>query len=384
MKIIKRLFIYLIAILIVSELAILISGKTFLNKVFVMTLLKGRFGPDIDEMDKFQKREIQNGIPQPWPISKNIGLLQVDESILEKCEEFKTVSLLVIKNDSIIYEKYWENYSNKSYSNSFSMAKSFVGALIGIALKEGKIKSLDEPVGNYIPEFDQSEKSKILIKHLLSMSSGLDFNESYNSPFAWPSESYYGADGNALTLKANIKSESGKIWIYKGGDTQLLGMLLKKATGKNVADYASEKLWKVLGAEYPAFWSLDEKGMEKVSCCWYTNARDFARIAKLYMQYGNWNGQQIIDTNYIQQSLSFAPLKKRDGAENDQYGYQWWMMKYKGHEIFYCRGILGQYIFAIPDEKMIVVRLGHKRAKKIGDELPKDIFVYLDAALQLK
>ena len=384
MRILKKITLILFTLVIFGEIAILMSGKTFLNKVFAMTVFSGKLSPDIDEMELFDKREIKTATPQAWPVSSSYGTIKADVDLLKKCEEYKTVAFLVIKNDSLAYEKYWENYGKDSYSNSFSMAKSFTAALIGVALREGKIKTIDEKVGNYLPEFREGEKANITIRHLLTMSSGLAFDETYSSPWAWPSEAYYGPDVNSITINVKPASEPGKTWYYKGGDSQLLGMILKKITGKNIADYASEKLWQPMGAELPAYWSLDEKGMEKVSCCWYTNARDYARFAKLYMNYGNWNGTQLIDSSYIAESIKAAPLKDREGKDNDKYGFQWWVMKHKGHDIFYCRGIRGQYIFAIPDKKMIVVRLGHKRASKNGDELPEDIYVYLDAALGLK
>jgi CubicO group peptidase (beta-lactamase class C family) len=304
---------------------------------------------------------------------------------MQKMESFKTTSFLVIKNDSIVYENYWEQYNDKSVTNSFSMAKSFTAALIGIAIKQGLIKSVDEPVGNYIDSYKEGEKSKITIKHLLTMSSGIDFDETYSSPWAWPSEAYYGNDVNALTLKSGVKEAPGVNWKYKGGDTQLLGMILKKVLGsKTISQFAAENLWQKMGAEQPAFWSLDKAdGMEKVSCCWYATARDFARFAKLYMNQGNWNGEQLLDSSYINESIQLADLKDIDGKPNDKYGYQWWIMKHKGHDIFYCRGIRGQYIFAVPDSNLIVVRTGHKRGDKKGEELPSDIFVYLDIALAL-
>ena len=384
MKILKIIILFIVSLALIAEFVILGSGKTFLNKVFAMTVFSGKLSPDIDEMELFEKREIKAASPQAWPVSSSYGKLKADAELLNKCEDYKTVAFLVIKNDSLAYEKYWENYGKDSYSNSFSMAKSFTAALIGVALKEGKFKTIDEKVGNYLPEFREGEKAKITIRHLLTMSSGLAFDETYSSPWAWPSEAYYGPDVNNITINVKPATEPGKTWNYKGGDSQLLGMILKKITGKNISDYASEKLWQPMGAELPAYWSLDDKGMEKVSCCWYTNARDYARFAKLYMNYGNWNGNQLIDSSYIAESIVAAPLKDRDGKDNDKYGFQWWVMKHKGHDIFYCRGIRGQYIFAIPDEKMIVVRLGHKRATKKGDELPEDIYVYLDAALGLK
>ncbi len=383
MKIIKRILIILFAIIFVAELLMLFTGNLYVNKVLAMTIFSGKMGPDIDELDLFTEREISISQPQPWLVSSTYNKQKISDDLLGKMATYKTVAFLVLKNDSLLHEQYWEGYNEHSLVNSFSMAKSINSILIGCALKEGLIKSIDEPVANYLDEFKEGEKAKITIKNLLTMSSGIDFKEEYVSPLAWPAEAYYGPDVNALTLKAKVKTEPGKIWHYKGGDSQLLGMILKKATGKNVADYATEKLWKPIGAEDKAFWSLDEKGMEKVSCCFYTNARDYARIAKLYLNDGNWNGQQIVDTTYVKESVSFANLVDREGKQNDKYGYQWWLMKYKEHNIFYMRGIRGQYVFAIPDLKMIVVRLGHKRAAKAGDELPADIFVYLDAAMQM-
>ena len=383
MKIIKRILIGLVAIIFIAELLLVFTGNLYVNKVLAMTIMVGKTGPDIDELELFSKREIANNEPQPWKISSQFNKQKIREESLGKFAQYKTVAFLVVKNDSILHEEYWEGYNDHSLVNSFSMAKSINSILIGCALKDGMIKSLDEPVGNYLDEFKQGEKSKITIKHLLTMSSGIDFKEEYVSPLAWPAEAYYGPDVNSLTLKANVITEPGKTWIYKGGDSQLLGMILKKATNKNAADYASEKLWKPIGAEDKAFWSLDEKGMEKVSCCFYTNALDFARVAKLYMQFGNWNGKQIVDSSYVTESISLANLKDKDGKQNDKYGYQWWLMNYKSHPIFYMRGIRGQYVFAIPDLKMIVVRLGHKRAPKAGDELPADIFAYLDAAMEM-
>ena len=154
---------------------------------------------------------------------------------------------------------------------------------------------------------------------------------------------------------------------------------------KSIAEYASEKLWKPLGAEHPAYWSTDEQGMEKVSCCWYSNARDFARLARLMMRYGNWDGNQIIDSSYAIASVKAAgdlvdsetklPIKK--------YGYQWWLLEYKNHPVFFMRGIRGQYVFAIPDEHLIIVRLGHKRDPLKWNDIPVDVYFYLDVGIGL-
>jgi CubicO group peptidase (beta-lactamase class C family) len=385
MKFIKWFFVVIISLIVIVEIAMVITSKTFLNKVFASTIFSGKMSPDIDELKLFSYRKINTSKPQPWAVSVNYNKAKIDGTLMQKMEQFKTTSFLVIKNDSIVYENYWEQYNDKSVTNSFSMAKSFTAALIGIAVKQGLIKNVDEYVGNYIDSYKEGEKAKITIKDLLTMSSGIDFDETYSSPWAWPSEAYYGADVNALTLKSNVLEVPGITWKYKGGDTQLLGIILKKVLeGKSISQYATENLWQKMGAEQPAFWSLDKAdGMEKVSCCWYATARDFARFAKLYMQKGNWNGEQILDSSYIDDSIKLANLKDTDGKPNDKYGYQWWIMKHKSHDIFYCRGIRGQYIFAVPDCNLIIVRTGHKRATKKGDELPDDIFIYLDIALAL-
>lgn len=383
MKFLKWLVILLVSVFAIAETYIFASGNTYLNTLFPLTIFSGKMGPDIDELTLFNRNEVPTQSPQPWAVSDQQAVL--NDSVLQLMELYETVSFVVIKNDTVKFEKYWEGYNDSSLVNSFSMAKSITAMLVGCALKDGLIKSVDEPIANYIDEFKVGDLQKITIKHLLTMSSGLAFKEDYSSMFSWPAEAYYGPDVNDLTIKqSKPETEPGKTWFYKGGDTQLLGIILLKLTGKTVAQYASEKLWKPMGAEQPAFWSLDEHGMEKVSCCWYSNAKDFARTAKLMMNWGNWNGQQIIDSSFVKEALTPADLLDKKGNKSQQYGYQWWLMKHKGHDVFYARGIRGQYIFAIPDIKTIVVRLGHKRAKKEGDELPEDIFVYLDAALSMQ
>jgi CubicO group peptidase (beta-lactamase class C family) len=383
MKFLKWLLILLISVFAIAETYIFASGNTYLNTLFPLTIFSGKMGPDIDEVTLFKHNEVSIAFPQPWANSNKT--VKLSDSVLQLMESYETVSFVVIKNDTVQYEKHWEGYTDSSLINSFSMAKSITAMLVGCAFKDGLIKSVNEPVANYLDEFKVGDLQKITIKHLLTMSSGLGFKEDYSSMFSWPAEAYYGSDVNSLTIEqAKVCAEPGKTWFYKGGDTQLLGIILKKVTGKTVAQYASEKLWKPMGAEQPAFWSLDEQGMEKVSCCWYSNAKDFARIAKLMMNYGNWNGLQIIDSAYVVDAITPVILLDSKGNKSKQYGYQWWLMNHKGHDVFYARGIRGQYIFAIPDTKTIAVRLGHKRAKKEGDELPEDIFVYLDAALSMQ
>jgi CubicO group peptidase (beta-lactamase class C family) len=300
-------------------------------------------------------------------------------------EQMQTGAFVVIKNDSMIHEQYWDGLGPDTRSNSFSMAKSFVGMLTGVALKEGAIKSLDQPVSDFLPEFKEGDNAKLTIRHLLTMSSGINFDEDYVSPFAYPAQAYYGSDLHKLTYGYKVSEEGGKVFKYLSGNTELLGFVLQKATGKTLSEYMSEKIWKPIGAKNDALWSLDAKdGMEKAYCCFNSNAPDFARLGQLYLDSGKWNGQEIIPAEYVAQAVVPAPLNDVDGKKVDNYGYHWWIIpNYKGHYVFYARGILGQYIACIPDQNMVVVRLGSKREKKVMGNHPIDLDYYLDAALQM-
>jgi CubicO group peptidase (beta-lactamase class C family) len=387
MKTLKKIGKWILIILIILNLAILISGKTYLYKGIANTYLKGRSGPSIDEYNIFSNREVASGNYQPWHNSIKYNTVKISDANQKVFDDLQTVAFVVIKNDSVVHEQYWDGYGQDSYSNSFSMAKTFVSILIGAAIDEGKIKNVDQLVGDFLPEFKEGENSKLTIKHLLTMSSGINFDENYVNPLAYPAAAYYGKDLKKLTAKYRVTEEPGKVFKYLSGNTILLSNIITKATGKTLSDYASEKLWKPIGAKNKALWSLDhfEGGIEKAYCCFNSNALDFARVGELYLDSGKWNGTQLISIPYVLNSIKPADLLDVDGAKNDQYGYAWWTMPdYKGHAIFYARGILGQYICCIPDQKMVVVRLGKKRIKPEGKEHhPKDVYTYIDAALEM-
>jgi len=386
MKILKKVGKWFLIIFVVLNLIIIISGKTYLYKGVTNTYLKGRSGPNVSEFAIFDNREIKAGTYQKMNVSGSYNNKKVSESHLKEFSEMKTIAFMVIKNDSIAHEQYWDGYGEDSHTNSFSMAKTFTSILIGCAIDDGFIKSVDQPVGDFLPEFKTEENAKLTVKHLLTMSSGINFDEDYVNPLAYPGAAYYGNDLKELTYDYKMISEPGKTFAYLSGNTELLGFVLEKATGKKVSEYASEKLWKPIGAKNSAFWSLDhEDGMEKVFCCFNSNARDFGRIGKLFLDTGKWNGTQVIAADYVLNSIKPADLMDDFGKKNIKYGYSWWLIpNYKGHDIFYARGLLGQYILCIPDQNMVVVRLGNKREIKVpGQDHPTDVFYYIDAALEM-
>ncbi|MCC6383728.1 MAG: beta-lactamase family protein [Bacteroidia bacterium] len=363
-------------ILVLLNAGLLLTGKFYYWKALVYNFV------DIDDLNLFPYRTIENGKPQPWVLAAGYNQTEMTEKLKQELEDFESVAYLVIKEDSIILEKYWEGYSDSSYSNSFSMAKSVIGILTGIAIDEGKIRSINEPVGDFIEEFNTPPNNKITIYHLLTMSAELNWDESYSSLTSPTTEAYYGRELRKQMLRLRNAGPLGSNFNYQSSCTALLSFIIRKVTGQTVSDYASDKLWKPLGMQSEARWSLDHPGGdEKAYCCIYSNARDFARIGQLYLDSGRWNGKQIVSESYVLQSI--LPAKTIDnGKPNEVYGYHWWIGTFGGKHVYYARGILGQYIFVIPEEKMIIVRLGHKRDKDSEGNL-RDAEIYISETIKM-
>lgn len=270
-------------------------------------------------------------------------------------EKNKTVAFLIIKNDTILYENYFKGYDKSSIVPSFSMAKSVTSILMGCAIDDGYIQSVDEPVTNYLPQLKKNGLDKVTIKHVLQMTSGIRFNESYINPFGHAATYYYGRNLRKQVDKMKLEKNPGKSYKYTSGNTQLLGAVLEAALrDKTISQYLEEKLWKPLQMEYDASWSLDKEdnGMEKTFCCLNARARDFAKIGRLYLHKGNWNGKQIVPEKWVEESTK---VEESDGSAWF-YQYQWWLVSRDGD--YMAQGILGQYVYINPEKNMIIVRLG--------------------------
>lgn len=277
------------------------------------------------------------------------------KSLVNFLSENEAVAFLVIKNDSILYENYFSNYEKESIVASFSMAKSVLSLLIGCAIDDGKIKSINEPITNYLPELKKEGFDKVKINDLLNMTSGIEFNESYYNPFGNAASVYYGTDLRQEISKLKITRKPSTKFKYSSGDSQILGLVLHASLkGQTISNYLQEKIWIPLGMEYDATWSLDKKnGVEKTFCCLNARARDFAKIGRLYLNEGNWNGKQIVSKEWIQNSLT--PNITGDYAN---YKNQWWLNPDSGS--YMAQGINGQYIYVNPNKKLIIVKLGKR------------------------
>jgi len=238
------------------------------------------------------------------------------------------------------------------------MAKSVVAMLIGVAIQDGYIESIDQKITDFIPEYDRPGdhfNNEVTIKHLLTMSSGMDWNEDYYNPFGVTAEAYFTKNLNDLMLSIDFTEKPGEKWHYQSGSTQLMGLIIERSTGTSLSAYLSEKLWQPINATDQAEWMIDKQGgVEKAYCCINSNALDFARFGQLYLDKGNWNGVQLIDSSFVEASLS-ADLEAH-------YGYSWWLYEtqYK-YPVYTMRGVNGQYVIVVPALELVAVRLGHKR-----------------------
>ena len=341
--------------------------------------------PGIEDYKIFHNRVVEAGTYIPWEKDSAYNTMMINQATMDKIESYDPVALLVIQDQKILYEQYWEGYSDSSLSNSFSAAKSIVGLLIGAAIDDGAIKSVDQKVADFLPSFKEGGKEQITIKNLLTMSSGLDWDEAYASLFSPTTAAYYTNDLRKLVNDLKMTEEPGRRYYYRSIDSEVLAMVVQAATGKTISEYTSEKYWKNMGARHDALWCLDhENGMEKAYCCFNSNARDFARWGQLMLNNGKWGDKQLISETYMAETVSpVTYLTDDDGLHVDYYGYQWWIINYKGYKIPYMRGILGQYVFAIPGKNAVVVRLGHKRSDELIGPNRKDMYAYLDAAFQI-
>jgi len=380
----KKALKYILAIFVILNFLIILSGKSWLYKAVSVTYLKGHTSSYIDDYIHFPSNSIKNGNHQEWLVSKEYNKAQLPEFIKPINDKLGTVAYVVIKNDSIIFEEYWNGYSADSSSNSFSMAKSWISTLVGIAIKEGKIESINQKACDFLPEFCEGDNSKITIKHLLTMSSGLDWDEDYHDPLGQTAEAYFAPNLKKQMMRLKAVKTPGEIFKYHSSCSQLLAFIVESATGQSVNEYTSEKLWKPMGAKHPALWNTDTKrGDEKAFCCINSNARDFARLGKLYMNQGNWNGTQLLDSNYVKEATSVSNLLDEDENKNVNYGYQFWIANRKGLDVYYTRGLWGQYVICIPEKDMIIVRLGRNYGFHLADGHSEDFYQFIDAALEM-
>lgn len=324
---------------------------------------------DVDDHTRFPARAVPasgaaylydkaDGYPDGLPAAIHLpGGAKLDDLLAGS----ETTAFLVIKDDRLVYERYFNGSGHDAVQTSFSVAKSFASALVGAAIADGAIAGIDDPVTKYLPELLQRDPrfAGIAIRHLVTMSSGLHYEE-YGLPWSDDARTYYDPDLRGLALrKALIEEAPGLRFHYNNYNPLLLGMILERATGRSVAAYLSEKIWKPVGAEADASWSIDsvKDGFEKMESGVNARAIDFAKLGSLYLHRGAFNGKQILPAEWI--DASTTPALPTGLAFSSGYGRWWWTHEAEGLGPYYsARGNKGQFVFVFPSKGLVITRHG--------------------------
>lgn len=288
-----------------------------------------------------------------YPLPKGEPLaLGVDVDAYMKAQ--RTAGLVIIQHGKIRLEKYGLDFSGDGKWTSFSVAKSLTSTLVGAAIKDGYIKSIDDKVSAYIPDLKGSVYDDVSIKQLLTMTSGVKWNEDYGDPKSDVAlfNKHKAEDGVDVTVsymrKLPREAPAGTKWVYKTGETNLIGVLVSQATKKTLSQYLSEKVWAPFGMEQDASWLLGATGHEISGCCIQASTRDYARFGLFMLNGGVADGEAVLPDGWI----AAATTQQADiGEAENGYGYQWWTVKDGSYA---AQGIFGQGIFIDPKRKLII------------------------------
>lgn len=324
--------------------------------------------PEADDYKLFASRKIENGTQsfhffEPMSDAKLGEKIEVDSRKIDASDEqlelflkdYKTLSFLIIRNDTILYEYFDESKKDTSIVSSFSISKAFISGLVGIAIAEGKIQGTGTSITAYLPELTNQGFEPVTIDHLLDHTSGIHYKEIKNR-VGGNMDFYWGKNLSQDVFNIKPAFKAGDHFEYSNINTQLLAMILKRATGMSVSEYLQEKIWKPLGMEYPASWSLsnsDSSGVEKAFCCLNARTIDFAKYGRLYLNRGNWNGKQVIPESWIDQTVKSSKEK----GQRLTYHYNWGIGP-KKYGSYFAIGLYGQFIYIYPEKNVIIVRFG--------------------------
>ena len=322
---------------------------------------------DVDDHLRFPSRSIRAG-PETWQLgvsppeaSRAIDAITSPEGgTVDRrafLEETETTAFIVLRGGDLVVEEYYGDASHGSTMTSFSIAKSFMSTLFGIAIDEGSIGGLDEPITDYLPELAERDErfGRITIRHLMTMSSGLRYEEQ-SMPWSDDTTTYYAPDLRAAAMEAEIERPPGEVFHYNNYNLLLAGMILERATGEHIADYMGRVLWQPMGAEADASWSLDSEasGFEKSESGVNAVAMDFARFGLLFLRGGrNAEGTSVVPEDWV--AAATADDRSTDPASMYQY---WWWIDTQRAGRFYAAGNKGQFVYVAPDKDAVIVRMG--------------------------
>lgn len=369
-----RVVLGLLLLLLTAGILVLLYGFLYYPPTYVQRVFENGYA-DVNDYLIFPERGLQTS-DTPFVFEEDSRAEQVaarfeQQAAIEDLEAFLTdtgtQAFIVIEDDRVVYEGYFNGAQRDSIVTSFSIAKSFLSALIGIAIDEGAIDSVQDPITDYLPELAQRNPdfAAITIEDLLRMSSGIRYEE---FPFLNGDDvlTYYYPDLRALALEStHIEAVPGQTFHYNNYHPLLLGLILERATGMTVADYLEQKLWQPLGMAFAGSWSLDseESAFEKMESGINGRAIDFAKFGRLYLREGNRDGAQLVPEAWVADSTRpFFPsddyYPPGEMFANGYYGYMWWGFQREGGNDFCALGNYGQFIYVAPTADLIIVRHG--------------------------
>lgn len=386
MQALKMTILWVLVTVLIVISVFFVSLSLFESPTYAARILT-LFRSDINDYKVFPNRPIENAsiisriergdLAIPNAVTYRYKDSLHTEDLATLLERTGTKAFLVLKDDKMIYETYLES-SKQEINTSFSVAKSFDSALIGAAIADGLIDSLDDPIIKYIPELSGRGLDTMTIRNLLRMDTGIRYRSEADmiAPFSDDALTYYPPNLRKIALRVQASTTPiGEAFHYNNFHPLLEGLILERVSGMPVAEYLQERIWKPMGAEYPASWSLDSQasGFEKMESGINATAVDFARFGLLYLHKGFWNGQQILPAEWVEESVSPDPTDKREFEGypfwkeiGGYYGFHWWGLNNSdGSFDFMARGNLGQLIYVAPRENMVIVRLGDERDSQV-------------------
>jgi CubicO group peptidase (beta-lactamase class C family) len=299
-------------------------------------------------------------------LGSNIWVSGAEEGVKLALDDFVkgygTDAFVIIRNDTILYEAYATDRAKIDPVSSFSISKAIVTTLVGIAIKEGFINSIDQPICELLPEWRDKGFDNVRIINLMQHTSGMSFSTSIRNPMSDQVQFYYGRNLRKRMKRRKPDLPPGHDYEYQSANTILLTMVLEKATGIPIADYLESRIWQPLNMEAPASWSLDRQGrksMIRSFCCLQAQALDFAKLGRLWLNNGIWFDEQILPKEWMHEILN----KRSELTGRYRSGFR---LFYGDPKIFYTSGLLGQYIYMVPDKNLLILRFGEHRERRVG------------------
>ena len=369
MVVLKTLFKWIVlpivALLIIISLGLVVTGNAYIFRGLQLTYLKGENTANIDDYIDFDNRTIRAKDTIEWDKDANFGQVKLTPTLKNALDTDETVAFAIIKDGKLLYENYWQGYSADSHTNSFSMAKTVTTMLYLKAVEDGYISSVDEPITKWLPEYaDNQYAQNCTLADFSAMTSGYNWTEDYYFPINPTAESYYGHDLVKQMVNRDFVEPCVDQFEYSSGDTQMLGIALSRALephGYTISSYLEEKFWQPLGMQGDAYWSLDgSESIEKVYCCLNASALDFAKFGQLLLNGGEWQGEQLLSKEHVKFMITPNAAAFADG-QAQVYGHSVWTDMDSPIPFYAMLGHLGQRVLVLPEENVIIVRLGKQK-----------------------